>query len=78
MKDHDQIAENINDVVACRLFPAGLALQTALGLLDEHRAGESIESIQCAIDGLDQAVSDLRDIVFGTRRTDSRRGSAPG
>lgn len=32
--DHNRIASDINDVVAHRLFSAGLALQTALGLMD--------------------------------------------
>jgi signal transduction histidine kinase len=63
-EDHDRIAANINDVVAHRLFPAGLALQTALGLLDGHQAGQKIHD---ALAELDQAISDLRDTVFGTR-----------
>lgn len=73
--DHNRIASDINDVVAHRLFPAGLTLQTALGLMDGHRAGQNISD---AIAELEQAVSDLRDIVFGTRPTDSPHSGTPG
>jgi signal transduction histidine kinase len=75
IEDRDRIAAEINDVVVRRLYSAGLALQSALGLLDGHRAGQSI---QRAIGELDQAIIDLRDAVFGTRRSDSRHGGAPG
>ena len=75
IEDRDRIAAELNDVVVRRLYSAGLALQSALGLLDGHRA---CESIQDAVAELDQAVIDLRDTVFGTRRSDSPPGSAPG
>jgi signal transduction histidine kinase len=74
-EDHDRIAADINDVVTHRLFPAGLALQTALGLLNGHRAGQNIHD---ALAELDQAISDLRDTVFGTRPTDSPHSGTPG
>lgn len=59
---HDRIAGSINELVIGRLFSAGLDLQTALGLMDGHRAGQSIEH---AVAELDQAIKDLRDILFG-------------
>lgn len=68
-EDRDRIASEINDVVVRRLYWAGLDLQSALGLLDGHRAGAGIQHV---IAELDQAISDLRDSVFGTRPTDSR------
>jgi hypothetical protein len=43
IQDRDRIGNQINDVVVRRLFSAGLALQSALGLLDGHRAGENIQ-----------------------------------
>jgi signal transduction histidine kinase len=72
--DHNRIAGDINDVVAHRLFPAGLALQTALGLMYGHRAGQNIRD---ALAELDHAVSDLRDIVFGPRPADSPHSGTP-
>jgi signal transduction histidine kinase len=73
-EDRDRIASKINDVVIRRLYSAGLDLQSALGLLDGHRAGKGIQN---AITELDQAISDLRDSVFGTRPTGSPRGGRP-
>jgi signal transduction histidine kinase len=73
--DHDRIAAGIDVVVTHRLFAVGLSLQTALGLLDGHQAGQSIHD---AIAELDQAISDLRDTVFGTRPTDPPRSGTPG
>jgi signal transduction histidine kinase len=73
-EDRDRIASEITDVVVRRLYSAGLDLQSALGLLDGHRAGKGIRH---AITELDQAISDLRDSVFGTRPTGSPRGSRP-
>lgn len=73
-EDRDRIASEITDVVVRRLYSAGLDLQSALGLLNGHRAGKGI---QHAITELDQAISDLRDSVFGTCPTGSPRGSRP-
>ncbi len=64
-EDHDRIAKDINDVVVHRLFSAGLTLETALGLMDGHRAADRI---RLAIDELDQAISDIRNAIFGARR----------
>jgi signal transduction histidine kinase len=69
-EDHDRIAKDINDTVVQRLFSAGLTLETALGLLDGHRAADRI---QLAIDELDQAIRDIRKAVFGARLSGSRR-----
>ncbi len=59
---HDRIAGSINELVISRLFSAGLDLQIALGLMDGHRAGQSVEH---AVAKLDQAIKDLRDMLFG-------------
>lgn len=58
---HDRIAGSINELVIGRLFSAGLDLQIALGLMEGHRAGQSIEH---AAAKLDQAIKDLRDMLF--------------
>jgi signal transduction histidine kinase len=60
-EDHDLIAEGLNDVVVHRLFSAGLTLEAALVLIGTHPAARKIEH---AIGELDQAIRDLRSIVF--------------
>ncbi len=73
-EDHDRIAEGLNDVVVRRLFAAGLALETALALVGEHRAAGRI---QHAIGELDRAIGDLRDTVFHCRRREALPAGAP-
>ena len=65
-EDHDQIAQDINDVLTRRIFAAGLDLHTALELIGEHRAASKIWH---AIGELDQAVRGIRDTVFDCNRT---------
>jgi hypothetical protein len=61
VEDHEQIALSLNEVVVRRLFAASLDLQTALGLMGDHRASGKI----ChAVDELDQAIRDIRDSIF--------------
>jgi signal transduction histidine kinase len=70
-EDRDRIAQAVNDVVVRRLFAAGLDLESALGLMGEHRATARI----ChAVGELDQAIRDLRDTITGYDRalTDDR------
>jgi signal transduction histidine kinase len=43
------------------MFAAGLDLQAALALTDDHRAAAKIGH---AIDGLDQAIREIRDTIF--------------
>jgi hypothetical protein len=65
--DHDRIAGELRDIVARRLFAAGLALEAALGLTGEHRAAGQV---QHAISELDLVIRDIRDVVFDSRRPD--------
>jgi hypothetical protein len=60
-EDHDRIAQDINDVGFRRIFAAGLDLHAALGLIGDHRGASKIWH---AIDELDQAVKDIRDIIL--------------
>ena len=60
-EDHDELAELMNDIVVRRIFAAGLDLEGALLLIGEHRGAGKI---QHAIDEMDQAVRDIRDILF--------------
>jgi two-component system sensor histidine kinase DevS len=73
-KDHDRIAEGLNDIVVHRLFSAGLALEAALALIGEHRAAGRI---QHAISELDRAIGALRDTVFDYRRLDQPASGKP-
>jgi hypothetical protein len=66
--DHERIGGELNDLVAGRLFSAGLDLETARDLIGEHRAAGRI---QHATSELDLAIRDIRDIVFDLRRTGS-------
>jgi signal transduction histidine kinase len=73
--DRDRIGSEVNDLVVRHLFSAGLALQTALGLLDGHRAGENV---QHALAELDQAIISIRNALFGRFSTDSPGDGTPG
>lgn len=56
---HERIALDLNDVVVHPLCTAGLDLQAALGLIGDHPASGKI----ChAVDELDQAIRDIRNI----------------
>lgn len=68
-EDHDRIAQDISDIVVRRILAAGLDLQVALGLIGDHRGAGKIWH---AIGELDQAVKDMRDIIF------DGSGRAPG
>jgi signal transduction histidine kinase len=61
MQDRDRIAEDMNDLVVHRLFSAGLALQTVLGLMGGHPGAGKIQK---AIGDLDLAIRDIRNVVF--------------
>jgi signal transduction histidine kinase len=60
-EDHDRIARGLTDVVIHRIFAAGLDLQAALGLIGDHACSGKI----ChAIDELDHAIKDIREIIY--------------
>jgi signal transduction histidine kinase len=67
-EDHDRITQDQNDVVASRLFAAGLDLQAALGLIGDQHVADHIGD---AIGNLDQAIRDLRDTIFHRGACDS-------
>ena len=60
-EDHEQIAQDLSDVVVGRLFSAGLDLQAALALIGDPRVAGKIEQV---LGELDLAIRDLRDTVF--------------
>jgi hypothetical protein len=74
-QEHDRIAAGMNDVVVRRLFSAGLSLQTALALMDGHRAAGKVQE---AIGELDLAIADFRSVLSvtpGLKRSGESGGS---
>ena len=75
MQDRDRIAEGMNDLVVHRLFSAGLALETALGLIGGHPGARKIHE---AMGELDLAIRDVRNVVFDHRQRDPLSGGQFG
>jgi signal transduction histidine kinase len=76
VQDRDRIAGALNDVVIHRIVSAGLALETALGLLDGHRGAAG--KVREAVGELDLAIRDVRNVVFDHRQPDPPSGGPPG
>jgi signal transduction histidine kinase len=75
VQDRDRIAEGINDLVVHRLFSAGLALESALGLMGGHPGAGKVHE---AIGEMDLAIRDVRNVVFDLRQPDRLSGGQPG
>ena len=75
VQDRDRIAAGMNDIVVHRLFAAGLALETALGLMGDHPGAGKVQD---AIGELDVAIRDVRNVVFDLRQPDPLSGGQPG
>jgi signal transduction histidine kinase len=74
-EDHDRIARGLTDVVIHRIFAAGLDLQAALGLIGDHAGSGKI----ChAIDELDHAIKDIREIIYDRSPGEPRLFPRPG
>jgi len=74
-QDHDRIAADMNDIVVQRLFWAGLALKTALGLMGGHPGAGKVQE---AVGELDLAIRDVRNVVFDHYQPDPLSGGQPG
>jgi signal transduction histidine kinase len=66
-QDRDRIAAGMHDLVVHRLFSAGLALETALGLMGGHPGARKVQD---AIGDLDLAIRDIRNVVFDLHQPD--------
>ena len=75
VQDRDRIAEDMNDLVVHRLFSAGLALETALGLMGGHPGAGKVRE---AIGELDLAIRNVRNVVFDHHQPDPLSGGQPG
>jgi signal transduction histidine kinase len=67
VQDRDRIAGDMTGLVVHRLFSAGLALETALGLMGDHPGAGKVQD---AIGELDLAIRDIRNVVFDLRQPD--------
>jgi signal transduction histidine kinase len=74
-RDRDRIAEDMNNLVVRRLFSAGLTLETALGLIGDHPGARKVQE---AIDQLDLAIRDVRNVVFDHHRPHPPSGGPRG
>ena len=74
-QDRDRIAAGMTDIVVRRLFAAGLALETALGLMGGHPGAGKVHE---AIGELDLAIRDVRNVVFDHHQLDPLPGGQPG
>jgi hypothetical protein len=71
VQDRDRIAAGMNHLVVRRLFAAGLALETAMGLMGGHPGAGKVHE---AIGELDLAIRDVRNVVFDHRQPDPPSG----
>jgi len=79
VQERDRIAEAMNDVVINRIFSAGLALGTALGLLEGQRGPRGAAGkVREAMDELDLAIRDFRNALFDRQQPDPASGGPPG
>jgi signal transduction histidine kinase len=67
VQDRDRIAGSMNDLVVHRLFSAGLTLEMALGLMGDHPGAGKVQE---AVDELDLAIRDIRNVVFDLHQPD--------
>ena len=72
--ERDRIAAGMNDLVVRRLFAAGLALETALGLMGGRPGAGKVHE---AIGQLDLAIRDVRNVVFDHQQPDPLSGRQP-
>ena len=74
-QDRDRIAAGMTDIVVRPLFAAGLALESALGLMGGHPGAGKVQE---AIGELDLAIRDIRNVVFDYHQPDPLYGGQPG
>lgn len=63
-RDAQRMVHDLADQITCRLFGIGLELNGALaGIQDPH----ATQRVRAALTGLDDAIDDLRRVVFDLR-----------
>jgi len=73
--DRNRIAGDMNDIVVQRLFSAGFALETALGLMGGRPGAAKVHE---AIGALDLAIRDFRNVLFDRHQPDPPSAGQPG
>jgi len=76
VQDRDRIAGALTDVMIRWMVSAGLALETALGLLEGHRGAAG--KVREALGELDLAIRDVRNVVFDHHPPDPPSGGLLG
>jgi|SRR5919197_2664104 hypothetical protein len=65
-EERDRLARDLNDTLVRQLFAVSLELHGAVSRIEHNTDGRhAAEKIRRAIDGLDQAIADLRSAVVG-------------
>ncbi len=75
VQDRDRIAGGMNEIVIHRLFSAGIALETTLGLMGDHPGAAKVRE---AIGELDLAIRDFRNVLFDHQVRGVRRAIRKG
>jgi signal transduction histidine kinase len=65
VQDRERIAKELHDDVIQSLFAEGMALQAALGVVNDPKA--ITERLEGSIENIDRVIHDLRSYIFGLR-----------
>jgi signal transduction histidine kinase len=77
-EDRGRIAHDLNDTLVRQMFAVSLDLHAALARIDQDIDDRhAAEKIRHAIGGLDQAIKDIRNTVFGLGKPDWQRFTIP-
>jgi signal transduction histidine kinase len=77
-EDRGRIAHDLNDTLVRQIFAISLDLHAALARIDQDIDDRlAAEKIRHAIGGLDQAIKDIRNAVFGLGNPDGQRRTVP-
>ncbi|MGB5757526.1 MAG: response regulator, partial [Acidimicrobiales bacterium] len=62
LRDRERIARDLHDTVIQQLFATGMSLQSLVAGLED---GETKDRVIGAVEGIDAAISELREAIFG-------------
>lgn len=73
LEDRGRIARDLHDHVIQQLYGTGLELQAVTGMVPRGRAAETVEA---AIENIDEAIAQIRTAIFALGSSPSRRREA--